>query len=158
MASLVSISGPSSVKISSITGESSTYTPSRTLTTLPCPRSLQTSRSQHKGLSLVWQPEKRHTFSTVRASALPVSQEAPTQAASGSTSTSDGASKKTRVMVIGGDGYCGWATALHLSKKGYEVAIVDNLIRRLFDHQLGLDSLTPISSIHNRLRRWKSLT
>lgn len=61
-------------------------------------------------------------------------------------------------MVIGGDGYCGWATALHLSKKGYEVAIVDNLVRRLFDHQLGLDSLTPISSIHNRIRCWKSIT
>lgn len=61
-------------------------------------------------------------------------------------------------MIIGGDGYCGWATALHLSKKGYEVAIVDNLVRRLFDQQLGLDSLTPISSIHNRIRCWKSLT
>lgn len=61
-------------------------------------------------------------------------------------------------MVIGGDGYCGWATALHLSQKGYDVCIVDSLIRRLFDHQLGLDSLTPIASIHNRIRRWKSLT
>uniref|UniRef100_A0A0D9WG15 NAD-dependent epimerase/dehydratase domain-containing protein n=1 Tax=Leersia perrieri TaxID=77586 RepID=A0A0D9WG15_9ORYZ len=67
-------------------------------------------------------------------------------------------SKPKKVMVIGGDGYCGWATALHLSNKGYEVAIVDNLVRRLFDHQLGLDSLTPISSIQNRIRRWKSLT
>jgi UDP-sulfoquinovose synthase len=61
-------------------------------------------------------------------------------------------------MVIGGDGYCGWATALHLSNKGYEVAIVDNLVRRLFDHQLGLDSLTPISSIQDRIQCWKSLT
>lgn len=67
-------------------------------------------------------------------------------------------SKPKRVMVIGGDGYCGWATALHLSNKNYEVAVIDNLVRRLFDHQLGLDSLTPISSIHNRVRRWKSLT
>ncbi|KAJ1264164.1 hypothetical protein BS78_09G242000 [Paspalum vaginatum] len=67
-------------------------------------------------------------------------------------------SKPKKVMVIGGDGYCGWATALHLSNKGYDVAIVDNLVRRLFDHQLGLDSLTPITSIQNRIRRWKSLT
>ena len=67
-------------------------------------------------------------------------------------------SKPKKVMVIGGDGYCGWATGLHLSNKGYEVAIVDNLVRRLFDHQLGLDSLTPITSIQNRVRRWKSLT
>ncbi|KAL6523998.1 UDP-sulfoquinovose synthase, chloroplastic [Orobanche minor] len=63
-----------------------------------------------------------------------------------------------KVMVIGGDGYCGWATSLHLSNKNYEVAIVDSLVRRLFDHQLGLDSLTPISSVRNRIRRWKSLT
>ncbi|KAJ7958364.1 UDP-sulfoquinovose synthase [Quillaja saponaria] len=61
-------------------------------------------------------------------------------------------------MVIGGDGYRGWVTALHLSNKGYDVAIVDSLVRRLFDHQLGLDSLTPISSIHDRLLCWKSLT
>lgn len=60
--------------------------------------------------------------------------------------------------MIGGDGYCGWATALYLSKKGYDVAVVDNLVRRLFDHQLGLASLTPIASIQNRIKRWKLLT
>jgi hypothetical protein len=53
----------------------------------------------------------------------------------------------------GGDGYCGWATALHLSARGYEVCIVDNLCRRNFDLQLGLDTLTPIASIHDRVRR-----
>ncbi|KAK4366268.1 hypothetical protein RND71_014148 [Anisodus tanguticus] len=94
----------------------------------------------------------------IRASAVSMSQEAKTQNDTVSQQTTDGASTRKKVMVIGGDGYCGWATALHLSKKGYEVAIVDNLIRRLFDDQLGLDSLTPISSIHNRIRRWKSLT
>lgn len=87
-----------------------------------------------------------------------MSQEAKTQLGSGSHQASGGSSKRNRVMVIGGDGYCGWATALHLSNKNYEVAIVDSLVRRLFDHQLGLDSLTPISSIHNRIRRWKSET
>lgn len=87
-----------------------------------------------------------------------MSQEAKTQPGSGSHQASGGSSKRNRVMVIGGDGYCGWATALHLSNKNYEVAIVDSLVRRLFDHQLGLDSLTPISSIHNRIRRWKSET
>lgn len=66
--------------------------------------------------------------------------------------------KNKKVMVIGGDGYCGWATALYLSKKGYDVAVVDNLVRRLFDHQLGLASLTPIASIQNRIKRWKLLT
>lgn len=101
---------------------------------------------------------KRSAKYVIRASAVSMSQETRTQNDSGSQQTTDGASTRKKVMVIGGDGYCGWATALHLSNKGYEVAIVDNLIRRLFDDQLGLDSLTPISSIHNRIRRWKSLT
>jgi hypothetical protein len=56
-------------------------------------------------------------------------------------------------LCAGGDGYCGWATALHLSARGYEVCIVDNLCRRQFDMQLGLDTLTPIASIHDRVRR-----
>jgi UDP-sulfoquinovose synthase len=60
-------------------------------------------------------------------------------------------------MVIGGDGYCGWATALHLSARGHEVAIVDNLVRRSFDDQLGLQTLTPIASIHKRVKKWKEL-
>jgi hypothetical protein len=53
----------------------------------------------------------------------------------------------------GGDGYCGWATALHLSARGYEVSIVDNLCRRQFDLQLGLDTLTPIATIHDRVQK-----
>lgn len=53
----------------------------------------------------------------------------------------------------GGDGYCGWATALHLSARGYEVSIVDNLCRRQFDLTLGLDTLTPIATVHDRVRR-----
>lgn len=119
-----------------------------------CP--LGSSKSPFK--SLVLQGGRRQTSFIVRATAVPLSQEAPTQSSSGSRQASNEPSKPKRVMVIGGDGYCGWATALHLSNKGYEVAIVDSLIRRLFDHQLGLDSLTPIASIHNRLRRWKSVT
>ncbi|PSF35599.1 NAD-dependent dehydratase [Aphanothece hegewaldii CCALA 016] len=63
-----------------------------------------------------------------------------------------------RVLVIGGDGYCGWATALHLSNRGYEVGILDNLIRRHWDAQLGADTLTPIAPIQQRLQRWKDLT
>ena len=108
--------------------------------------------------SFVVQRGKQRRICTVRATTLPLDQEAPTQPGSVFHQNSNGPSPPKRVMVIGGDGYCGWATALHLSNKNYEVAIVDNLVRRLFDHQLGLDSLTPISSIHNRIRRWKSLT
>ncbi|MEM6432842.1 MAG: NAD-dependent epimerase/dehydratase family protein [Cyanobacteria bacterium P01_D01_bin.115] len=63
-----------------------------------------------------------------------------------------------RVLVIGGDGYCGWATALHLSNQGYEVGIFDSLVRRHWDGQLCVDTLTPIAPIQSRLQRWKDLT
>lgn len=63
-----------------------------------------------------------------------------------------------KVLVIGGDGYCGWATALHLSNKGYDVAILDNLARRHWDDKLGVDTLTPIASIQRRIDRWYELT
>jgi UDP-sulfoquinovose synthase len=68
------------------------------------------------------------------------------------------AGKGQKVMVIGGDGYCGWATALHLSNRGYEVAIVDNMCRRTFDDQLGFNSLTPIKGIHERVRKWEEVS
>ena len=63
-----------------------------------------------------------------------------------------------RVIVLGGDGFCGWPTALHLSKHGYEVAIVDNLSRRNIDNELEASSLTPIQPIGTRLQAWQELT
>ncbi|ABC98792.1 UDP-sulfoquinovose synthase [Thermostichus sp. MS-CIW-21] len=63
-----------------------------------------------------------------------------------------------KVLVIGGDGYCGWATALHLSNRGYEVAILDSYVRRLWDLQLGVSTLTPIAQLEQRVDRWKGLT
>lgn len=63
-----------------------------------------------------------------------------------------------KVLVIGGDGYCGWATALHLSNRGYEVAILDSLVRRHWDLELCIETLTPIAPIQQRLQRWKDLT
>jgi UDP-sulfoquinovose synthase len=63
-----------------------------------------------------------------------------------------------RVAVLGGDGYCGWATALYLSKKGHSIAIVDNFIRRQFDHELGVQTLTPIRPLSERLKIWQELT
>lgn len=68
------------------------------------------------------------------------------------------AGKGKRVMVIGGDGYCGWATALHLSARGYEVCIVDSLVRRFFDIEMGSDTLTPIQPLHKRVAKWEELT
>ena len=63
-----------------------------------------------------------------------------------------------RVAVLGGDGYCGWATALYLSKKGHSVAIADNFCRRQWDHELGVQTLTPIRPLAERLNVWQDLT
>src|SRR5207253_2104152 len=63
-----------------------------------------------------------------------------------------------KIAVLGGDGYCGWATALYLSQKGHAVAVIDNYIRRLWDHELGAQTLTPIRPLTDRLRVWQNLT
>ncbi len=63
-----------------------------------------------------------------------------------------------RIAVLGGDGYCGWATALYLSKQGHQVAIVDSFVRRQWDRDLGVETLTPIRSLRDRLQVWKDLT
>jgi len=63
-----------------------------------------------------------------------------------------------RIGVLGGDGYCGWATALYLSQRGHSVAIVDNFARRLWDYQLGVQTLTPIRPLPERLAVWQELT
>jgi UDP-sulfoquinovose synthase len=63
-----------------------------------------------------------------------------------------------RIAVLGGDGYCGWATALYLSRRGHTVSIVDNYIRRHWDHELGVQTLTPIRTLTERLRAWKEVT
>jgi UDP-sulfoquinovose synthase len=60
--------------------------------------------------------------------------------------------------VLGGDGYCGWATALYLSQKGHTVSILDNFIRRQWDSELGVQTLTPIRSLTERVRAWAELT
>ena len=63
-----------------------------------------------------------------------------------------------RVAVLGGDGYCGWATALYLSAKGHSIAIADNFARRQWDHELGVQTLTPILPLSDRLRVWQELS
>ena len=59
-----------------------------------------------------------------------------------------------RSLVLGGDGFCGWPTALHLSKQGHDVLILDNLSRRKIDIELGVESLTPIVPVEERLEVW----
>lgn len=61
-----------------------------------------------------------------------------------------------RILVLGGDGYCGWPTALYLSSRGNSVAIVDNFSRRLWDHELEAQTLTPIRPLPERIRAWEA--
>jgi len=62
------------------------------------------------------------------------------------------------IIVMGGDGFCGWPTALHMSNSGYDITIVDNLSRRKIDIELEADSLTPIQPMSARLAKWKEVT
>jgi UDP-sulfoquinovose synthase len=63
-----------------------------------------------------------------------------------------------KIMILGGDGFCGWPTSLHLSAKGHDILIVDNLSRRAIDIELEVESLTPIRPIGERLRVWKAVS
>lgn len=63
-----------------------------------------------------------------------------------------------KIFVLGGDGFCGWPTSLYLSRRGYDVTIIDNLSRRKIDVELGVQSLTPIEPIDVRLDAWKEVS
>jgi UDP-sulfoquinovose synthase len=63
-----------------------------------------------------------------------------------------------RILILGGDGYLGWPTALHFSARGHDVAVVDNFSRRRWHHQHSTDSLTPIASLFERIDIWRELT
>ena len=63
-----------------------------------------------------------------------------------------------KILVIGGDGFCGWPTALHLSSVGHDVVIVDNLSRRKIDIELEVESLTPIMPVSTRLKAWEEVS
>jgi nucleoside-diphosphate-sugar epimerase/intein/homing endonuclease len=63
-----------------------------------------------------------------------------------------------RILILGGDGYLGWPTALHLSRRGHTVAVVDNFARRAWDHELGAGSLTPIRSLQERVDAWRDIS
>lgn len=63
-----------------------------------------------------------------------------------------------KIIVLGGDGFCGWPTSLHLSQRGHDVIIVDNLSRRKIDVELEVGSLTPIRHLSERLTAWKEVS
>jgi len=62
-----------------------------------------------------------------------------------------------KILVLGGDGYLGWPTAMHLAARGHDVAVVDSFHRRLWDHELGADSLIPIETLQDRVSLWTEL-
>lgn len=63
-----------------------------------------------------------------------------------------------RIIVAGGDGFCGWPTALYLSKQGHEVTIIDSLVRRDIDDELGSNSVTPILPLEQRVAAWEEVS
>jgi UDP-sulfoquinovose synthase len=63
-----------------------------------------------------------------------------------------------RILVLGGDGYLGWPTALHLSARGHDVGIVDNFARRNYDTEMGVDSLVPVRQLQRRVATWKDVS
>ena len=62
------------------------------------------------------------------------------------------------ILVLGGDGYLGWPTALYLSRKGHKVGVVDNFARRAYDLEMGVESLIPIVNLQQRVRRWAEVS
>jgi UDP-sulfoquinovose synthase len=63
-----------------------------------------------------------------------------------------------RILILGGDGYLGWPTAIHLSAAGHQVGVADNFVRRTYDEELGVNSLVPIESLDARVKTWASFT
>lgn len=63
-----------------------------------------------------------------------------------------------RVLILGGDGYLGWPTAMHLSARGYDVALADNFAKRAWERELGVQPLMPIGTLDERIAAWSELT
>jgi UDP-sulfoquinovose synthase len=63
-----------------------------------------------------------------------------------------------RIMVLGGDGYLGWPTALYLSARGHQVSVLDSSVRRQYDEELGSGSLVPIASLRTRVKAWERIS
>lgn len=63
-----------------------------------------------------------------------------------------------KILVLGGDGYLGWPTALYLSRRGHQVGVVDNMVRRQYDVEMGVSSLVPIVPLDQRIARWAEVS
>jgi UDP-sulfoquinovose synthase len=63
-----------------------------------------------------------------------------------------------RILILGGDGYLGWPTAMRFSARGHDVSVVDNFSRRRWHHEQSTDSLTPISPLAERIDAWREIS
>lgn len=63
-----------------------------------------------------------------------------------------------RILILGGDGYLGWPTAMHFSARGDEVVVVDNFAKRRWELEEGIEPLLPVPTLHARIKRWKEVS
>lgn len=63
-----------------------------------------------------------------------------------------------RVLILGGDGYLGWPTAMYFSARGHEVTVIDNFAKRQWELEEGIEPLLPIPTLHRRVNRWREIT
>lgn len=63
-----------------------------------------------------------------------------------------------RVLILGGDGYLGWPTAMHFSARGDDVVVVDNFAKRRWELEEGIEPLLPVPTLHARVKRWKEVS
>ena len=115
--------------------------------------------------SLIGTSSRSHTVTAQVSAQAPVAVQAPfaltgvrMRTRTPAVQMSEPAGGKKKVFVLGGDGFCGWPTALHLSNLGHDVVIIDDLSRRKIDVELGASSLTPISTPEVRVATWKEQT
>src|SRR5690242_14038141 len=59
-----------------------------------------------------------------------------------------------KILILGGDGYLGWPTAMYLSGKGHQVAVLDNFAKRRWEMELNVEPLMPIHTLHDRVKAW----
>lgn len=64
----------------------------------------------------------------------------------------------SKVLILGGDGYLGWPTAMYLSSRGFEVSIVDNFNKRCWEQELGVQPLVPVASLTERVKCWEQVS
>jgi UDP-sulfoquinovose synthase len=66
--------------------------------------------------------------------------------------------KRMRILILGGDGYLGWPTAMYFSMRGHDVAVMDNFLKRQWELELGTKPLVPVLPLHERIDLWKQTT